>query len=514
MRELEEVLNERDVAHGPPPIVLGHRGAPRLAPENTLSSLRRALELGLDGVEYDLQGSRDGDPVLLHDVTLGRTTDGHGSVEVASLTELAQLDAGAWFGKAFTGEPVPLLDEALELDGLGIPGRDAAEAALHMIELKRPDLVARVGAALASLARPLPVRIASFHRAVCLEATDQGLPAMLLGVRATEEDRRFVRDHRLAAYGVAAFGWRTEVAQAEWPCERWAWTVNRPDELLEACRRPLFGFNTDEPLRALSVRALVAATPEDQGEYPLQVPELEMLPGTLSNAGAGESRASGEWTGDWSFPVHVRNPFAHRVDVELGFRARRGAFDISGGPSEFSLEPGEHRETRLRLVGGSFSPGLEPLLQARFAPAPTGSGSALVLDAPIERVRRVIARDVAVRLEALRESPGQRPASFVLRRQGVHLLCEIEDDGGLAEAQIFVHLDGETFPGSRGIRLHLPRDFDLRPEGLRFTVALTGFDPEGDPRRVVIRRWAGGFPGGGLAGSPGRLLPRPPGSER
>ncbi len=511
MRELDDVLRERGAAEGPPPIVLGHRGAPRLAPENTLSSLRRALELGLDGVEYDVQGARGGDPVLLHDVTLGRTTDGHGSVEEASLTELAGLDAGAWFGKAFTGEPLPLLEEALELDGQGI-----GEAPLHMIELKRPDLVARVSSALASLPRPLPVRIASFYREVCLEATDQGLPAMLLSVRANEDDRRFVRDERIRAYGVAAFGWRNQAALADWSCERWAWTVNRPDELLEACRRPLYGFNTDEPLRALSVRALVAATPEDEGDYPLEVPELEIYPATLGSEDADGDRRGGDWTGDWSFSAFVRNPFAHRVGVELGFRSRRGAFEISGGPTEFSLEPGERKEARLRLVGGSFSPGLEPLLQARYssAPAAMGSAEALVLDAPIERIRRVVARDVAVRLEALRESPGQRPASFAMRRRGAELVCEIEDDGGLAEAQIHVHLDGETYPGSRGLRLRLPRDFDLRPEGLRFTVALTGFDPDGDPRRVVVRRWAGGFPGGGLAGNPGRLLPRPPGSER
>lgn len=498
MRELDEVLAERGAGQGAPPLILGHRGAPRLAPENTLASLRRALELGLDGVEYDLQGSASRDPVLMHDETLTRTTDGHGPVEDAGLTELAALDAGAWFGKAFTGEPVPLLEEALELDGA------AGKAPLHMIELKRTDLVARVLDALGSLPRPLPVRIASFYRDVCLEATDRGLPAMLLAVRANEDDRRFVRDERIQAYGVSAVGWRGALGGEPWACERWAWTVNRPDELLEACRAPLFGFNSDEPLRALSVRALVAATPDDEGPYPIQVPQLEIFPGTRTAEGA-----SGEWTGDWSFEARIRNPFAHRVDVELGFRSRRGAFEISGGPTELALGPGEEGTARLRLVGGSFSPGLEPVLVARYAPGP-GGAPALVLDAPLERVRRVVLRDEATRLEALRESPGQRSASFRIRRRGAELLCEIEDDGGLRDAQIHVHLDGETYPGSQGIRLRLPRDFDLLPEGLRFCVALTGFDPEGDPRRPMIRRWAGGFPGGGLAGTPGRLLPRPP----
>ena len=61
-----------------PPWILGHRGAPLEAPENTLVGLSRALEYGLDGVEYDLQACATGEPVVLHDETLDRTTDARG----------------------------------------------------------------------------------------------------------------------------------------------------------------------------------------------------------------------------------------------------------------------------------------------------------------------------------------------------------------------------------------------------------------------------------------------------
>ena len=510
MRELDHVRSERGGTVGPPPLILGHRGTPRLAPENTLVSLRRALELGLDGVEYDLQAARGGDPVLLHDDTLTRTTDGHGPVEEADLTELAGLDAGAWFGKAFTGEPLPLLEEALELDTwpeAGPPG--AGGAPLHMIELKRRDLVARVASALEGLPRPLPVRIASFHRNVCTEAMDHGLPAMLLAVRANAGDREFVRHERIAAYGVAAFGWRTPAGRGVWPCERWSWSVDAPADLLEACRTPLYGFNTNEPLRALSVRALTRLAPGDDGPYPLEVPELEVFPGTFSSHSFASG--GGEWTGRWSFEVHVRNPFDHPVEVELGFAARRGAFEIEGGPTELALEPGERRPIALELAGGSWSPGLDPCLMARLAWS-AGAGrepGALVLDAPLARVRRVVARDVATRLDCLHESPGGRPASLAMRRRGRELLCEVENPGGLEQVSIQVHLDGETFLGTRGLRLLLPEDFDRRPSGVAFSAALVGFDPERDVHRPVMRRWAGGLPPGGLAGSPGRLLPRP-----
>src|SRR5262245_38511469 len=145
-----------------PPWILGHRGAPREAPENTLTSLRRALELGLDGVEYDVHAAQGGEPVLIHDETLDRTTDLSGPVAARALSELVHADAGGWFARRFVGEPVPLLEEALELDG-------GARAVHHMIELKDPRLVAAVASALSRLARPIPFRIASFHRSVCLE---------------------------------------------------------------------------------------------------------------------------------------------------------------------------------------------------------------------------------------------------------------------------------------------------------------------------------------------------------
>jgi glycerophosphoryl diester phosphodiesterase len=175
-----------------PPWILGHRGAPREAPENTLAGLRRALDLGLDGVEYDLHALASGEAVLIHDETLDRTTSGKGPVAELTLPELAGIDAGSAFGKAFAGEPLPLLEEALDL-----PGNRAGAFPQHMIELKDPSLVGEVARALRALARPLSARIASFHRRVCLEARDCGLPTMLLVCDASAEDLDFVRDERI-----------------------------------------------------------------------------------------------------------------------------------------------------------------------------------------------------------------------------------------------------------------------------------------------------------------------------
>ena len=91
------------------PLVIAHRTTMGHAPENTLLGIRKALKMGCDGVEIDVQLSADGIPVLIHDDLLDRTTSGSGPVAAASLADLQALDAGE-------GEPVPTLRDALRAD--------------------------------------------------------------------------------------------------------------------------------------------------------------------------------------------------------------------------------------------------------------------------------------------------------------------------------------------------------------------------------------------------------------
>lgn len=95
--------------------VIGHRGAPREAPENTLASFRRAFELGADAIELDVRLSRDGVPIVMHYATLERTTNGKGPVSALTLAKLRRLDAGSWFDAKFKSERIPTLDEALAI---------------------------------------------------------------------------------------------------------------------------------------------------------------------------------------------------------------------------------------------------------------------------------------------------------------------------------------------------------------------------------------------------------------
>lgn len=97
-----------------PPLIVAHRGLLNHAPENTLANFRACLELRL-GFEFDVEKTKDGHLICIHDGTVDRTTNGTGRVADLTLEELRRLDAGSWFDPKFTGEKVPTIDEVLKL---------------------------------------------------------------------------------------------------------------------------------------------------------------------------------------------------------------------------------------------------------------------------------------------------------------------------------------------------------------------------------------------------------------
>ncbi|MGD8625420.1 MAG: glycerophosphodiester phosphodiesterase family protein [Anaerolineae bacterium] len=99
------------------PLNFAHRGASHEAPANTLAAFLLALEMGADGLELDVQLTRDGQVVVIHDFTLEATTDGQGRVVDKTLAELQELDAGRWFDPDFAGQPIPTLQEVIEAVG-------------------------------------------------------------------------------------------------------------------------------------------------------------------------------------------------------------------------------------------------------------------------------------------------------------------------------------------------------------------------------------------------------------
>lgn len=129
------------------PKIIGHRGAMGYAPENTIESIQTAAEMGVEWVEIDVKLTKDSVPIIFHDDTLERTTNGSGPVAETTYEDLKQLEAGSWFGDSFAGIKVPTLEEMCEvlidLDlGLNLeikpcPGREKETAEVALDYLSR-----------------------------------------------------------------------------------------------------------------------------------------------------------------------------------------------------------------------------------------------------------------------------------------------------------------------------------------------------------------------------------------
>ena len=98
-------------------LVISHRGANRVAPENTLPAFETSIRLGVDGFENDVHLTSDGVAVVCHDDTVDRTSNGSGRICDMTLEELRALDFGSWFSPSFTGTQIPTLEEFYALCG-------------------------------------------------------------------------------------------------------------------------------------------------------------------------------------------------------------------------------------------------------------------------------------------------------------------------------------------------------------------------------------------------------------
>jgi len=165
-----------DMRPWPYPKILAHRGAGRLAPENTLAAFTHAYRLGQRMFEFDVKLSADEVPVLMHDADLERTSNGIGPLGAHTWSALATLDAGSWHSPQFAGEPIPRLDKLAEwLLSRGL---------MANVEIKpSPGADARSGEVIADLCARLwrevevPCLLSSFSESA-LRAARQAAPAL------------------------------------------------------------------------------------------------------------------------------------------------------------------------------------------------------------------------------------------------------------------------------------------------------------------------------------------------
>jgi len=241
------------------PRIIGHRGAALSAPENTLAGFCMAAALHVEWVEFDVRLTRDGRVILLHDDTLERTTSGRGAAAALTFAEIRQLDAGKWFGADYVGQPVPSLEETIDL---------LARLKLGaVIELKpAPDAEAETGRAAASIVAErwpaaLPAPLISSFKPAALAAARDAAPqlerALLVGKVPRDWQARMAElgcsllhvDQRrldaataeeVHAAGVPLFAYTVNLAERA--RELFAWGVDAvfsdcPDRLRQGVRR-------------------------------------------------------------------------------------------------------------------------------------------------------------------------------------------------------------------------------------------------------------------------------------
>ena len=242
-----ELLGETRAA-GDEAFIASHRGGGATAPENTLPAISAALAAGFDYVEVDVALTADRQPVLMHDTTVDRTTDGHGRLSSLTLAQVQRLDAGAWFHADYAGTAVPTFGEFLDV--LAGTGQRA------IVEFKGEWDAAAVQAAVAEVtARNLERRVAvsSFDaRTLAMAGSASSvLPRLFIlkhlppdvvraateaGVRGLVVDRRALLERPEAVDELHAAGIRVVV-----------YTLNSDTQWDEVTALGVDGIVTDDP---------------------------------------------------------------------------------------------------------------------------------------------------------------------------------------------------------------------------------------------------------------------------
>lgn len=222
------------------PFVISHAACRGHAPENTLRGVRRAIELGADGIEIDVHASRDGVPVLIHDDTLDRTTNGSGRVSEMTLTQLRKLDAG--------GERIPTLAETLDL---------TQGHALLVIEVKQAGIEEQVLRVVRDQTAVDDCVIHSFNPQVVgrFRTLAPTLPAALLtdGREVADWGQLFSFALSMNAQGISAFFAKVDAELVRRAHLRklsfYTWTVNEPDDMRRMRDCGVDAITTDYPDR-------------------------------------------------------------------------------------------------------------------------------------------------------------------------------------------------------------------------------------------------------------------------
>lgn len=239
--------------------IIAHRGSKGTHPENTLAAFKEAIRVGSDGIELDVQLSKDNQLIVLHDETIDRTTNGHGEVGSLSLAELKQLDAGSWFEENPMFQEIPTLKEVLLLlkneNFKGLLNIEIKTDKIHYEGIEQ--LIVQL---MRSQRWPFEYMYSSFYfkslEKIWEIEKNQEL-ASVFGLSKEDEKRALQTEFIDGIH--PKIDWVLERLEdvVDFPKAIRPWTVNEEEQMKLCFKLHLAGIHTDFPALALQVRETI-----------------------------------------------------------------------------------------------------------------------------------------------------------------------------------------------------------------------------------------------------------------
>jgi glycerophosphoryl diester phosphodiesterase len=233
-------------------LIIAHRGASGLAPQNTLSAFQLAIDIGADYIELDVRKSLDDSLMVIHDATVNATTNGTGNVSNKSYAELKSLDAGSWFGPTFIGEQIPSLHEVLALAKLN--------GVKVCVEIKQSGLETSVISMIQSLNMLDDVIIFSFSLSE-LQTIKLMVPSIrvcFLDVLISPTDISNLNNIGGEFVGCGIIPLMDDIEFARGlGVGYFAWTVNDPDQMQKLMSKGISGIITNDPHEMVGLKSFM-----------------------------------------------------------------------------------------------------------------------------------------------------------------------------------------------------------------------------------------------------------------
>lgn len=252
------------------PLIIAHRGASAVAPENSLAAFQSAIEAGADGIEFDVRLARDGVPVVFHDSTLKRMARREGRTSDFTAEQLAALDLGAWFNskfparadEKFSGEKVPTLERLfaflkgyrgrLYLEMKGSPAEVSALSETVAGILRRTEFLSQIVAKSFKLEAVEKIKILLPEVATAALFAPKILTVLRKQSRIIERARAHLADELSLHYSLATEKLVRQAAAEKMPTA--IWTADHPIWVRRAADIGIHAIITNNPARLLAKR--------------------------------------------------------------------------------------------------------------------------------------------------------------------------------------------------------------------------------------------------------------------